>query len=143
MKLVDANILIYAVNSDAEHHEVARDWFESALSGTEPVGLTWGVLLAFLRITTRQGILQRPLEVTDALAYVDSWLQQPAVELVAPGQNHWAILRSQIAASGAGGNLTSHAHLAAHALEGGWTLVSTDRDFRRFSGLDLLNPTVA
>lgn len=141
MKLVDVNVLIYAVNSDAEQHEASRQWLEAALSGTEPVGLTWGVILAFLRITTRRGIYQRPLAVADALAYVDSWLDQPPVELVAPGPNHWAILRSLIAAAGAGGNLTSDAHLAAHALEGGWTLVSTDRDFRRFTGLDVLNPT--
>jgi uncharacterized protein len=143
VKLVDANILIYAVNSDAEHHETSRQWLESALSGTEPLGLTWGVVLAFLRLTTRRGILQRQLAVTDALAYVESWLQQPPVELVVPGPDHWLILQSLLTVAGTGGNLTSDAHLAAHALEGGWTLVSTDRDFERFSGLDVLDPTSA
>ena len=140
MKLVDANVLIYAVNSDAAHHDRSRRWLESALSGTDPVGLTWGVLLAFLRVTTRRGILERPLAVDDAVAYVDAWLQQPHVELVVPGPNHWTILRTLMRATGTAGNLTSDAHLAAHALEGGWTLVSTDNDFRRFSGLDVLNP---
>lgn len=142
MKLVDANVLIYAVNSDAAHHERSKRWLESALSGTEPVGMTWGVLLAFLRVTTRRGILERPLPANDAVAYVDSWLQQPSVEIVTPGANHWAILRTLILASGTAGNLTSDAHLAAHAIEGGWTLVSTDNDFRRFSGLNVLNPVV-
>jgi toxin-antitoxin system PIN domain toxin len=141
--LVDANVLIYAVNSDAAHHQRSRRWLESALSGTEPVGMTWGVLLAFLRITTRRGILERPLPSDDAVAYVDSWLQQPAVELVVPGPNHWTILRTLIISSGTAGNLTSDAHLAAHALEGGWTLVSTDDDFRRFGGLNVLNPASA
>ena len=140
MKLVDANLLIYAVNSYSPHHERSRQWLESALSGTEPIGLTWGVLLAFLRVTTRRGILERPLTVEDAIAYIDSWLQQPPVELVVPGPNHWSILRTLMTASGTAGNLTSDAHLAAHALEGGWTLVSTDNDFRRFSGLAVLNP---
>lgn len=140
MKLVDANVLIYAINSDAPHHERSKRWLESALSGTEPVGMTWGVLLAFLRITTRRGILERPLPVNDAVSYVHSWLQQPQVELVVPGPNHWTILRTLIMTSGTGGNLTSDAHLAAQALEGGWTLVSTDHDFRRFTGLDVLNP---
>jgi toxin-antitoxin system PIN domain toxin len=140
VKLVDANVLIYAVNSDAVHHDRSRRWLESALSGTEPVGLTWGVLLAFLRVTTRRGILERPLAAEDAVAYVDTWLQQPQVELVVPGPNHWTILRTLMMATGTAGNLTSDAHLAAHALEGGWTLVSTDNDFRRFSGLDVLNP---
>jgi toxin-antitoxin system PIN domain toxin len=94
VNLVDANVLIYAVNPDAAHHERSRRWLDAALSGTEPVGMTWGVLLAFLRVTTRRGILERPLPVDDALAYVDSWLNQPPVELVVPGPNHWTILRT-------------------------------------------------
>jgi len=142
MNLVDANVLIYAVNSDSAHHDRARRWLEGALSGSDPLGLSWSVLLAFLRITTRRGILERPLAVSDALAYIDSWLRQPVVELVVPGAHHWAILRTLIAASGAAGNLTSDAHLAALALEGGWSLVSTDNDFRRFAGLVFVNPVM-
>lgn len=142
MKLVDANVLIYAVNADAPHHQRARQWLESALSGSEPVGMTWNVLLAFLRVTTRRGIFERPLPVDDAVAYIDSWLEQPCVELVVPGPKHWSILRTLITASGTAGNLTSDAHLAAHAIEGGWTVASTDSDFRRFSGLAVLNPVM-
>lgn len=140
MNLVDANILIYAVNSDSANHDRVRLWFETALSGAEPVGLSWSVLLAFLRITTRRGILERPLSVSDALAHIDTWLGQPCVELVVPGPHHWSVLRTLVDASGTAGNLTSDAHLAALALEGGWTMVSADSDFRRFTGLTLLNP---
>jgi len=143
VNLVDVNVLIYAVNSDAAHHERSKRWLESALSGTEPVGMTWSVLLAFLRLTTRRGILERPLTVDDAVAYVDSWLKQPPVHVVEAGPNHWTILRALLMSAGTAGNLTSDAHLAAHAIEGGWTLVSTDNDFRRFSGLNVLNPAMA
>ena len=140
MNLVDANVLVYSVNSDSAHHERSRRWLEAALSGSDPVGLPWIVILAFLRVTTRRGIFERPLSAEAAMAYVDAWLDQPAVELVVPGPSHWAILRTLIAASGTAGNLTTDAHLAALALEGGWTLVSTDNDFRRFTGLDFFNP---
>jgi predicted nucleic acid-binding protein len=34
MILVDASLLIYAVNRDAPHHRNARRWWEKALSGT-------------------------------------------------------------------------------------------------------------
>lgn len=142
MNLVDVNVLIYAVNSDSPHHDRARLWLEKALSGSDPLGLSWSVLLAFLRITTRRGILERPLPVDQALAYIDSWLRQPVVEVVVPGPHHWTILRTLIATSGAAGNLTSDAHLAALALEGGWSLISTDHDFRRFAGLEVVNPTL-
>jgi len=33
VKLVDANALLYAVNTDAVHHERARRWIDGALSG--------------------------------------------------------------------------------------------------------------
>jgi toxin-antitoxin system PIN domain toxin len=140
VKLVDANVLIYAVNSDSVHHRRARRWLEHELSGMDAVGLAWSVVLAFLRITTRHGIMERPLSADDAVAYIDSWLGHPSVELVVPGENHWPIFRALIAASGTAGNLTSDAHLAALAVEGGWTLVSTDNDFHRFAGLAVLNP---
>ena len=140
MNLVDVNVLIYAINNQSQHHKKAKHWLEAALSGTELLGLAWIVVLAFLRVTTRRGLMERPLTATAAISFIDSWLQQPNVELVVPGENHWTILRTFIQSSGAAGNLTSDAHLAALAIEGGWTLVSTDHDFRRFGGLAVFNP---
>ena len=45
---------------------------EDVLSSGEPVGLARMVLLDFLRVTTRDGILVRPFDSTAALASVDS-----------------------------------------------------------------------
>ena len=140
MILIDANLLIYAIDSDAPHHGPARRWLERTLSGTMPVGLPWVVILAFIRITTRRGIMQRPLPPSDALAYVQSWLEQPCVEAVAPGEHHWSILRRLLEATGVAGNLTSDAHIAALALERGACVCSTDHDFARFAGLVHVNP---
>ena len=61
MILLDANLLIYAVNVDAPLHSAARAWLEETLSGTTRVQLAWIVVLAFLRITTRSGIFRNPL----------------------------------------------------------------------------------
>ena len=143
MNLVDVNVLIYAVNSDSPHHDKTRKWLEIALSGVEVVGLAWTVLLAFLRVTTRRTIMERPLDTSAAIAYVDSWLRQPNVQIVEPGHDHWLILRTLIGSAGTAGNLTSDAHLAALAIGGGWTLVSTDHDFRRYAGLAVFNPLEA
>ena len=140
MILVDANLLIYAIDRDAPHHRKARLWLESVLSNTASVGLAWIVLLAFLRVTTRSQVMRTPLTPERAIAYVDSWLAQPHVSLIGPGDNHWPILRHLLGASGTGGNLTSDAHLAALAIEQGFTIYSTDNDFRRFAGLTVINP---
>lgn len=140
MILIDANLLIYAVNADSPHHARARPWIESALSGTEPVGLAWVVLLAFIRITTRSGIFQNPLTAEEALAYVEEWLAQPYVVTVVPGDGHWSILQGLLKATGSAGNLTSDAHLAALAIEHRCPVYSTDADFGRFTGVEYRNP---
>jgi toxin-antitoxin system PIN domain toxin len=141
--LVEANLLIDAIDSDSPHHAPARPRLERVLSGTAPVGLPWIVFLAFIRITTREGIMRRPLAPTAALAYVDAWLQQPCVETVAPGERHWPILRRLLEATGSAGNLTSDAHIAALALERGAAVCSTDHDFGRFLGIRHVNPLAA
>jgi uncharacterized protein len=138
--LVDANLLIYAIDADSPQHRRARPWLEQVLSGGAPVGLPWIVILAFVRITTRAGIMRCPLPLGDALAYVESWLQQPCVEAVAPGPRHWPILHRLLEATGTAGNLTSDAHIAALALEHGASICSTDHDFARFPGIRHVNP---
>lgn len=140
MILVDANILIYAVDSDSPHHAKARRWLEETLSGTTRVGLAWVVVLAFLRLTTNPAVVRRPLAVERAMGYVDEWLEQPFVELVGPGEKHWPLLRTLLTATGAAGNLTSDAHLAALALECSAEIGSSDRDFGRFPGVRHVNP---
>jgi hypothetical protein len=140
--LVDANLLIYAIDSDSPHHARARPWLEQTLSGTVPVGLPWIVILAFVRLTTRHGIMYRSLLLADAVAYVDSWLRQPCVEIIAPGEHHWRIFSSLLEATGAAGNLTSDAHIATLALERGARICSADHDFARFPGVDHVNPLI-
>ena len=140
MVLVDANLLIHAVNLDAHHHRRARAWLEETLSGSTSVGLPWVCLLAFLRITTRPGILANPLKADEATDFVQSWLEQPFVDPVVPGRSHWPILRNLVRVTGTSGNLTSDAHVAALAIEYGATVCSADYDFKRFPGVGHVNP---
>ena len=140
MILIDANLLIYAVNANSHHHRRARGWLEETLSGSTSVGLPWICILAFLRITTRPGILARPLKSDEATGFVESWLDQPFVEPVVPGSGHWPILRNLLRLTGTSGNLTSDAHLAALAIEHGAIVCSADHDFKRFPGVNHVNP---
>jgi uncharacterized protein len=142
MILIDANLLIYAIDSDSVHHNLARRWLEKSLSGTTQVGLAWIVLLAFLRVTTHPRVMRSPLAPDAALNYVDEWLACRCVVGVAPGERHWPILRQLISMSGTAANLTSDAHLAALAIEHGYAVYSADHDFKRFAGLKHVNPLV-
>ncbi len=140
MKLVDANVLLYAVNEDAPHHGVSRCWLDSALSGGETVGFAWIVVLAFLRLSTRAGVFAAPLTVAQAAGVVTSWLEQPAAIAVEPTPRHLSLLAGLLESSGSAGNLVSDAHLAALALEHRAELVSFDSDFARFEGVSWQRP---
>lgn len=140
MIVPDVNLLVYAVNADAPNHRGAKSWLESVLSGGETIGLTWSVLLAFLRLTTRGGIFTNPLSVEQAWEIIDAWTAQPTVSILEPGPRHLQVVRELLLPLDAGGNLTSDAHLAAVALEHRAELCSADNDFSRFPGLRWRNP---
>jgi hypothetical protein len=140
VKIVDINLLLYVVNQDDPNCERARLWWEGLLSGREPVGMAWAVILGFLRISTNRRAFLRPLPPADALALMDEWLEQPPVRVVSPGESHWSVLKRFAGTLGFGGNLTTDAHLAALAIEHGATLCSADADFSRFHGLHWENP---
>jgi hypothetical protein len=140
MKVVDANLLIYAVNSDSIHHIPAKRWLEEAMSSEEPVGLAWLVLLAFIRITTSDRVMAAPLAPDTAVEVVDRWLALPTTRTLSPLPEHWDILKELLRPLGTAGNHTSDAHLAALAIEHKGVLYSTDNDFSRFRGLRWRNP---
>ena len=140
MILVDANLLLYAEDSLSIQHVAARSWWDGQLSGTEPVGLCWPVLTAFVRIATNPRLHQRPLTLEEACERVQSWFDQPCACLLHPTEQHWHFFQQMLRTGGATGNLVTDAHLAAVAVEHNCTLCSTDSDFARFPGLKWRNP---
>ena len=140
MILVDANLLLYAEDSLSEHHAAAQDWWDEQLSGSEPVGLCWPVLNAFIRIGTNTRLHRRPLTLKEATERVESWFHQPCVRVLQPTDEHWSIFQQMLRGGNASGNLVSDAHLAALAVEHNCVLYSTDADFSRFRGLKWKNP---
>ena len=141
MNVVDANVLLYAVNTSAEHHEQSRSWLDGQLSGRSTTGFAWIALLAFIRLSTKPGLFPSPLSVDGALDRVDAWLAQPTSVVLEPSASHGQAVRSLLAPLGAGGNLANDAHLAALALQHKATVVTYDSDFGRFPGIAWRLPT--
>lgn len=139
MKLVDANVLLYAVNTDSRHHTAARVWLDDALVGDETIGLPWLCLIAFTRLATHPSVFPAPLTTDAALDQVEAWLAAPAVVHCGPGVRHVALWRETLQQSG-GGNLVNDAHLAALAAEHKASVITFDTDFSRFTGLDWHTP---
>lgn len=140
MTVVDANVLIYAANRSSRHHEEAKKWFARALDRGESLGMCWPVFSAFIRLTTRVGILPRPLSVEEACSVVAQWIRRPEVRVLKETDDHLEHLCRLLGSVGTGGNLTTDAHLAALAFSHGAALVSFDHDFGRFPGLRWVNP---
>lgn len=141
MKLLDANILLYAYDCDSAHHAVCRSWLEAVFNSEEIVALPWQTLLAFVRISTNSRATSKPLQSAEACKIVSSWLSQANVNVIGAGEQFWELLQDQIREAQVTGPLVTDAALVALALEHGATLCSVDRDFRRFRGLSLIDPT--
>ena len=138
--LVDANLLIFAVNERSDRHETAAAWLSERLNGPRRVGLPWQSLLAFLRIVTHPRGFPRPLSPAQAWDQVADWLAAPAAWTPEPGPDFGRILGELITAYDIRGNLVPDATLAALALEHGLTVCSDDTDFARFRELRWENP---
>ncbi|MFP5487429.1 MAG: type II toxin-antitoxin system VapC family toxin [Acidimicrobiia bacterium] len=141
MNVVDANVLIYAVNDDSDRHDEAKAWLDRSLSGAAIVGFSWIALLAFVRLTTKANLFQRPLSVDEALDCVDAWMASPAAVVVEPTSQHLALVRSLLVEAGIAGNLVSDVHLAALAIEHRGRVISYDSDFARFPGVRWAPPS--
>lgn len=140
MIVPDVNLLVYAYNTGAPAHRVARRWWEDLLSGEQAIRLPWVVSCGFVRLMTHSTVLLTPLPTGDAVAHVRSWLAQPNVEVLNPGPRHLEYLARVLDQAGTGGNLVTDAHIAAMAMEMQAEVHSNDADFARFSGLRWHNP---
>ena len=138
--IVDANVLLYAVDGQSPFHESAKEWLETSLNEPVRIGLPWASLLAFQRISTHPRASASPLSPRQAWAFVADWLDADATWVPVPGERHAEIISDLIVTGDLRGNLVTDAHLAALAIEHGVGVCSTDSDFARFPQVPWVNP---
>jgi toxin-antitoxin system PIN domain toxin len=138
----DVNVLLNAYDRDSKLHKAIAGWWEELLGGPATIAIPWVSILGFIRLITNPRIYASPTTPSQAIRVAKSWLAQPNVEIVSPGNRHADILFGLLESAGVAGNLTTDAHLAALAIEYGAQLASTDNDFARFPKLRWFNPAV-
>ncbi len=138
--LVDANLLLYAVDRSSARHEAAATWLTGALRGPRRVGLPWSSLSAFLRIATNPRASRAPLDAAAAWSVVDALLVHETVWIPAPTARHAEVFGTLLRRHEATGNLVPDVEVAALALQHGLTVYSTDSDFARFSEIEWADP---
>ena len=141
--ILDANVLLYAVDVQSHFHTTARTWLDEAMNGIERVGFPWVSLTAFQRTITHPRVTTNPLPPGDAWSYITDWLDAAQAWVPTPGVRHRDILGRLLVDQDLRANLVTDAHLAALAIEHGTGVCSFDSDFARFPGLHWINPATA
>lgn len=93
---------------------------------------------------THPDIYEPPTSREDALRQVDFWLESPTSVLLAETGEYWTNLRDVVRRGKVDGPMIHDARVAALCLTHGVReLWSADRDFSRFSNLNVTNPLTA
>jgi toxin-antitoxin system PIN domain toxin len=140
VRIIDTSVLLPAVSPSLPQHKRARSALEAAINDNRPVGLTWVVVNAFLRLTTKPGLFERPLAIEEAWELVDDWLSHPNVRVVQETEEHARLWSELLRSSGSGGDLTTDAWIAAIALAHGASVLTFDSDFARFPAVRWESP---
>ena len=131
MKIADVQILFYAIDPTAGHHEVAKRWLEDAINARETLALTWPTIHQFLRLGTNPAFAGC-MSDDEAVGWIEEWLDA-GVEVVSDSEVRWELVAELVAASRRSlRNAIDDAHLAAIAISRGATLASCDADFALF-----------
>ena len=140
MRLVDANILVYAFVASMPQNTKARTWLDEVLNGVPRVGIPWQSSLAFVRQVTNPRIFERPAPIPEAWQQVEAWLGCECAWTPRPTERHAEVLKALLSVPGLAASQVPDAHLAALAIEHGLVVCTSDSDFSRFSGIRVENP---
>lgn len=106
----------------------------------EPFALSVLALSGLVRIVTNPRIFRRPSTLDEVFAFIGELVGRSNARVIAPGPKHLQVFEDLCRRSGATGKLAVGAQHAAVAIEHGCTLVTTDSDFDRFTGLRWRHP---
>jgi toxin-antitoxin system PIN domain toxin len=135
--LLDVGVwLAFNVAGHLHHTRARRYWSDEAATQVAFCRVT---VLGFLRLSTNRAAMNgAPLNVPEAWHDYLAFRRLPEVTLLSEPEQCEAILAGWATAGLFTGNHWTDAYLAAFAAAGGCRLVTFDRDFRRFAGLNLL-----
>lgn len=140
MIIPDTNLLVFAHNEQDPNHRSALRWWQGLIDGSEPLGVDWSIIVAFMRVSTLPSVVTNPPEPDYITSIVESWFDIPHMSRIEPGPDHLKIVTDLLTASGRAGNLVPDAHIAALAIQHRAEVHTNDRDFSRFPGLRWRNP---
>jgi uncharacterized protein len=140
---IDVNILLYASDEVSPLHGKAVGFLQQCAAGREVFCLAWLTAMSYLRMATHPSIFERPLTPAQAVGNIEALLSLPHCRAIGEEADHLRVYQGITQAVPARGNLVPDAHLAAVLSQHGVvTLYTHDRDFRKFTFLDVRDPLV-
>lgn len=135
MNIPDVNVLVGLFRPDHAFARAATAWWEESVGRGEPFTVPDLVWSGFTRVVTNGRIFEEPASFEEAQAFVGAVLAQPThATWVAHPRTLEEFARIGADAS-VRGNLVTDAYIAACAATYGATVVTFDRDYRRFDDL--------
>ncbi|HEX7740766.1 MAG TPA: TA system VapC family ribonuclease toxin [Marmoricola sp.] len=135
MQVVDVNVLVALFVEDHPHHGAASAWWDEVVSTGEPFTVPEIVWMGFARLMTSGRTPIAPVDFATAWEFAAAVMAQPMHTRFATDPRtleEFAELNQQARAKG---NLVTDAYIAACAATYGATVVTFDRDFRKFDGV--------
>jgi toxin-antitoxin system PIN domain toxin len=135
--LPDLNVWLALACPDHSHHRQAADYWEQ--QAAEQVLFCTVTALGLVRLVCQPKLMGAAVQTAaEASALLDAFCQQPGVSLASAEQAGWEVFHQLLRSGELPPRLCTEAYLAALAIANGWRLVSLDRDFERFEGLERL-----
>jgi len=133
---VDTNVLVYARRRETALHVAARNRLTALAEGASPWGIPVFCLPEFVRVVTHPRVFRPPTSLEGAFEFLEALLKSPTLRVLFPGPTFPERFRETSRGADARGNLAFDAQIAAVCEEhGALEIVTTDRDFARFSRL--------
>ncbi len=141
MLLLDVNVILAAFREDHAQHPVVAPWLARLVADDAPFSVPDVVWVSFFRIATSRKALGTaspfPLLVEFAKWVRSSW----GYIGVRAQYDDWASFEAVVTEADAQGDLVPDAYLAAIAREANCAIATFDRDFRRFTGIRIVEPS--
>lgn len=135
--LPDLNVwLALACPGHSHHRQALRYWEQQA---AEQMLFCTVTALGLVRLVGQPKLMGAAVKTAaQASALLEAFCQQPGVGMAMPEQGGWDVFHQLLRSGELPARLCTDAYLAALAIANGWRLVSFDRDFERFEGLERL-----
>jgi toxin-antitoxin system PIN domain toxin len=133
----DVNVLVHLHRREHRHHDVVHQWWLDYLEKGEPLTVPDLIWVGFIRIVTNRRIFDHPSSLDEAWQFVAAVRAQGIYIEYAAHPHLLELFEGQLRTSKASADLVTDAYIASAAMALGASVVTFDRDFRRFDGLSM------